>query len=1220
MIFEAMFYNYRMTPRPSAIIATELDRLRERGEKDESAVREIELALTRGHEHFQARRYRPALRDYLKARDLIAALVRPRRPGRPGAWVDNPLSVDQAELLIAEMAERLRRFAPWRPPSPDPVELAEPPSTWRPWDDLGVSAPGPAEGTPAMRIGTAVGVARTGRLGTSRELLGQVIDELGDDVSADRAAALENLGVVEAMDGKPDAAMRYFERAEADYQALQDPGALGGALENHAGALVASGNVNDAIDRLGQAAAAFDRAVAQGGQAGLIGTTRGRRTGGGESPTRATFASAHLESSVRVQAQAAQLRHIQGRNTFFGRLVGRLRRGITPRAEATSPLQLRTTAAPGSGEVRIEPATTGAANGRRLRIVLGDEPGLRETAGETPAAAPTGREAAVPLMARTLDFDLESATLGSSIRDEYYLARRDLRTLAELGNAESVQASPQRFDIDLVHHYYFTIHVALGKTYTALGRYEYALKALRTARDYPYINQALEVPFVWVQMARTYLEWGHHYYRRGDREEARDTYLNIVFVQLSEVRLDETSELYGPIFAAPKADAESLLPLLDEGEVPAINPLVEDLVRQAYQRLRMIEAGLNWFGVHESPVTIFRFRYLQSVARYFAEQAIKAERDFINFWTNAERETQSVMQLEQAVEIAEEMVELEKRRIAEAEAMRDAAEAAVAQNQLRLDNARDKRDQYAVLGRDLIALDTATAHASGGFTETEGGYDVYLHSAGGTVDLGDEDYIIMRNAARRRGEIRYGMELADMDRRIAELEAAMVTAHAQLELAETRVQVAKQGQKIAETKKKHAEANLEYAENKEFTAELWFNLAEAVRDIATTYLERAVEIAALMEDAYNFEFDQELKVIKDDYASRDELAGLLAGDLLKVDIDYFSFHRITQVKVKSVPAKIYWSLAQRSPFLLYDFRRTGRAQFEISLQDLDEMYPGTYLHKLKAVSLVVEGLIGADGIYGTVSNAGISFYKTRDGSSAVRVQGKETMLLSAYDLQRDSVVFPPSQEVRGVFEDTGLATSWTIDIPLGLNDLNYQAVRDLRLVFYFESFHDPLLEAAVTAALPATGSWTRTYSARDEFPDAFFRFQDSGELAFDIRSGDFPHNHAAVTMEALKIVALPHATYGHAVMLRLEKTGGPAPDPFTTDDTTGVFSSDPTDAGNPLNAFTGASPIGDWVLSADFEANPSFVNTDPEGIRPPRFEGLLDLVISVEYAYQRRSS
>lgn len=1195
MITQESFYTYRTTRFTSTELLAEVRQLTGRGDHDQAAIRDIELYLTRGHEHFNARRYHAALKDYLEARLKIYALLDADGPSTGGGTI-LPVNPGIFDGLLTEMVERVRRFQPApRPPLPGPVVNPPVNAPVTAFSNLGVTQIRPQGAQdPGARINAAVALARAGDFQRAETQLNALVDGGGVQDQRLRAAALENLGTVLAHQGATDRATTRFNEAARLYDSINAPADAARVEESHAAILANSGNVDGAIAALGNARARYESAAAGRSSTALA-------TGAARAATPAA-SSTHLSAALEVQSRANQLQHIRDRGSFLSRVVGRVRRAVQAPAPPAMELRYREVTLSGAAlESTVEFAAP-VTSERRLRFLASESPVGEQTL-------------------RVLEYPLAQTNLAQRIRTDYYTVRQSALTLEALGVGFDIAVTPGRFEVDLPHHYHFTIQVALAKTYAAIGRFEDALAALRTARTYPHLNTAIEAPFVWIETARVYLAWGNQLYRLNDRDGAAARYRAILVVGDALTEIDAASELYQPAtFASMRDQVVTLIPALtNPAAAPGLKPQLEAIVREAYQRQLMIRAQLNFYGVPSSPITIFRFRYLEAVARYFADQAIRAERDYINFLRNSEQETQAVMQLEQAVELAEETKELEERRVQEAVAMVDVAQAAVNVANTRLNNTIARRNQYATLGRDLIALDTATAHASGGFTETEGGYDVYLNSAGGTVDLGDEDYIIMRNAAARRGEISYTLELANLDRAIAELQASRTEAIAQLQLAQARVAVAEQGVHIAEVRIRHANENLEYARNKTFTAELWANLAGAMREITDTYLQRAIEVAHLMQSAYNFEFDQTLTVIATSYTTREELAGLLAADLLKTDIDYFTYHRITQVPLKRIPSKVLWSIAERYPFKLFEFRRTGILSFETLLGDFDELYPGAYLSKLKAVEVVFEGLIGADGIHGRLTNDGVCKYRTRTGGEGVRLQPRETMLLSVQDLQRDAVIFRPSEEARGVFEDAGFASQWTLEIPRGTSDLNYDAIRDIRVVFYMESFFDEGLAALVAGNLPAAGSWQRSYSLATEFPDAFFRFQDTGELAFDVRASDFPLHHTNLEVESITVLALPGAAPNAAVRARLRRAGAPQPDEFQTNATTGIFASDPPAAGNPLNAFVGGSPLADWVFSMNFADNPDFVD-DGGGTRPPRITRLRDLIINVQYAYQRRTA
>ena len=1195
MVTQSSFYTYRNIRTSPADLILEVDKFTKSGDHDQAAVREIELYLTRGHEHFNARRYHAALKDYLEARLKIYALLDADAPTGGGDF-PFPVNPEIFNGVLAEVVQRIKRFQPIPvPPKPGPV-ITLPGQQSFPitaFSHLGVTTSIPqGRENPAAQINTAVDLARGGEFERAESQLTAILDTVGAEDRPLRAAATENLAIVLASRGETARATQRFTEAADLYQALARPADAARVHENHGAMLARSGDISGAIGALERARSGFESAagIARSGAAGITRTSAAVNNN-----------SDSLAAALETQNRISQLQHIQGRSGLLSRVVGRIRTAVDPPPPPALEMRFHTLTVGGAtAEVTTDVGTT-ALPERRLRFIASDSTDPQRSA-------------------RVLEYALSSTTIAEQIRTDYYGRRVDALTLEELGVGGKAETTPGRFEVDLPHHYYFTIQVALAKTYSALGRFEDALAALALARTYPHLNVAIEGPFLWIETALVYLTWGNQSYRLNDRDTAREKYAKILVVG-EAIAIDETSELYQPaVFAAQRAQVTSLIPVIAQAESGLdLNPKLEAIVREAYQRQLMIGAGLNYYGIPTSPITVFRFKYLEAVARYFADQAIKAERENINFASSAERETQAVMQLEQAVELAEETVELERRRTAEALATVEVARLALEVADVRIANTIARRDQYRLLGRDLIALDTASAHASGGFTETEGGYDVYLNSAGGTVDLGDEDYVILRNAAARRGEINFQLELSNLDRAIAELRVSRDQAAAQLDMANARVAVSEQGERIAEVRVRHAQENLEFAQNGTFTPELWSNLASTLREISDVYMQRALEVAHLMQSAYNFEFDQDLRVISNNYATRDELAGLLAADLLKADIDYFTYHRITQVAIKQVPAKVLWSVAERNPFLLFEFRRTGVLQFETLLADFDELFPGAYLHKLKAVDVVFEGLIGADGIHGSLTNNGVSRYRTREGLEAVRIQPRETMLISARDLQRDAVVFRPSEEIRGVFEDAGLASMWTLEVPRGTNDLNYDTIRDIRLVFYFESFYDENLAALITAGLPAEGTWQRSYSLATEFPDAFFRFQDTGELNFDSRSGDYPLHHAELEIGSLTMLALPEAGRDAAVRARLKREADPEPDEFETDSETGIFASDPVAVNNPLNQFIGGSPLGDWVFSMDFESNPDFVDNGLGG-RPPRIVGINDIVLNVQYSYQRRTA
>ena len=88
---------------------------------------------------------------------------------------------------------------------------------------------------------------------------------------------------------------------------------------------------------------------------------------------------------------------------------------------------------------------------------------------------------------------------------------------------------------------------------------------------------------------------------------------------------------------------------------------------------------------------------------------------------------------------------------------------------------------------------------------------------------------------------------------------------------------------------------------------------------------------------------------------------------------------------KKVPCKVTISLADLYPYQFYQqFQKIGRIDFETLLSDFDQWYPGAHLHKLRRVEVIVEGLIGPQGLHGTLTNSGTSYYRDRNGTKRIR--------------------------------------------------------------------------------------------------------------------------------------------------------------------------------------------------------------------------------------------
>ncbi len=119
---------------------------------------------------------------------------------------------------------------------------------------------------------------------------------------------------------------------------------------------------------------------------------------------------------------------------------------------------------------------------------------------------------------------------------------------------------------------------------------------------------------------------------------------------------------------------------------------------------------------------------------------------------------------------------------------------------------------------------------------------------------------------------------------MAEAAQAAVVAQSQLAVAQAGLVVAGLQRQAALLRHEFAVQNLNFLRNRTLNAELWYRLSGAIRSVADTYLRYAIEMAFLAEQAYEFEADKRINVIRFDYDVSD-LGDMLAGDFLLRDLD-----------------------------------------------------------------------------------------------------------------------------------------------------------------------------------------------------------------------------------------------------------------------------------------------------------------------------------------------
>ena len=784
-----------------------------------------------------------------------------------------------------------------------------------------------------------------------------------------------------------------------------------------------------------------------------------------------------------------------------------------------------------------------------------------------------------------------------------YQPRITATALTELATFEILETN---FIAYIPHTYGFTLPLSLGDCHLELGDYEEAISWYEKARDYPYLNQVIEAPMVWLKLANAYLRWGHFLFEGGQKAEARTRYEQIV--RLTDPILDPASPLYkSPVFDGLAAQVQAILAAPQPLDPEVHNPSIASVVLLAKLNIQNIQDGIDFplLSLAREQVPVFRFDYLQNAARYFAEHAIQAERTYINFKTSAEQEEFQRAMLQNAVDLEAANEQLEIKKVEIAQEQKEAIEANQAYANTQLENARDLKEEYADVSLEEMALDAEITYVGAPTTEYDfSGYEEYGISNG--THRVDE---VLRTLTRRRREISRDFELNNMDRRISELEAAKRVADEQVDIATKQKEAADIQKNIATLRKQQAEQQLALFDSQEFTPDLWNRLANEIRQISQSYLSQAIVIARLMEQAYEYEVGKAVNIIKPSY-NRNDLAGLLAGDFLLRDIDSFTFMRII-LGEKKQPMKEIISLSDRYPIqFLRDFQRTGTMGFRTELSDFDRNYPGAYLQRIKRVEVIVEGLIGRGGIHASLTNTGLCLSRMRNGGIKMRLLQPETLLLSQYRIAADAVIFTPDVEMLGIFEHSPVSTSWVFELNPAANDIVLNYITDIKLVIYYESFFDPNLKPRVLEELAVTqvNAGRRTVALRYELFDEFFAFQDTGEVTFTLRSTMLPFYHLDPRVRELTfLIETEEGVSAENLTVIVSTADGTTATQSTTAD--GALS---TGGSSPLNAFIGKPWLQEWKITIPVAQNQTRFDAGFE------WSQVQNIVMTTEYEFTPR--
>lgn len=1116
-----------------------------------SQIASIELQITIADNLYRRRQYQPALHQFQQARASIYALL------HPGFNVSAYVNAKDAVLPVSKALETsllnlsLRLTDSLRPLTVEAPSLSRrvatetPPDSLVPFMNTGFRESVLTD--EVLQVAAAQGVAllNDGKPEAAIEVLSDALAQRQPDGVPDTtllAAVHLNLAAAFVQAATPERAIKSTQTAQKLFRENRDGIGIAQALHGQAIATLKTGNRERAEQLFSEAAETLQQ-VTDGGMQRETGSP----TGQVNLPRRDTIATpANMPSILSARQNAALL---------FERpavLATRDPRALQPimQMDATA-LTLR---------------VPGRADGWST-VAVADETQRRQLAKTWQVGVPVGETLT------TFKLASGEAVAVAQLVSQVYQHRVAAAVSAQL-DWQIIDTSTTTFY--LTQLYAYALAVKIGDCYHQLGQFSNAEAHYHQASTYTFINREVEATALWIRLARNSVEWGDALYKNEDNPDAIAQYSKLINTDATV----PNSLLYtAATFATPANAARTLIDNLQQQPLPEVNWEIAYQVMTAFSRLQQLDEGLDFYGLLLSP--IHTFEYLQSVTRGFAQEAMQAEREFVNFTTRQEAEEATRRELETARAMAN--AEAESRRLQHLSALDDeeaAVKALDLANRRRLD-AKTQMDAYEALSAAEIWA-RAAAQALGM------GQDALYNEISELADKLDREGKLEGPAGKlaaaktlQVGRRTQKYELQKMQANIDELDIGIKVAEEQRDAAIKRTMAAKVLWLASLQRAAMASASLNAFDSNFFTPEAWSKMADVMRDISRNYLFRAIRIAKLMERAYNFENDTDLKVIKNDYgvgvatpASGRDIR-LLGGDMLLEDIDAFTYNAIASKTRKSSRIKDVLSIASSFPAHFEEFRQTGLLSIETDLYEFDQLHPGFFGQRIEAIEVEIIGLLPETGLNGTLSAGGVTSFRKKDNTVGKRAHQIDTMALSNFLLRNDGFLYGTETGVRGLFQGLGVSTTWILHLPKRSNNFDYRRIFDVNLSLYYNAQFDSGLRAAVLAAPLRAGetSVLRTLALRYDFPDAWYAYYRSGAASFVLDRPRLPANQTNFIATTISFrVVTRDGISNQDIVLRITAPDGASGE--ATTDASGMVSSQLPS----LSALAGLTPIGKWKI------------------------------------------
>ena len=334
-------------------------------------------------------------------------------------------------------------------------------------------------------------------------------------------------------------------------------------------------------------------------------------------------------------------------------------------------------------------------------------------------------------------------------------------------------------------------------------------------------------------------------------------------------------------------------------------------------------------------------------------------------------------------------------------------------------------------------------------------------------------------------------------------------AGAQENLANDQLAIADQEVVVAQLQLSQAREELRFLENKITNVPFYDWMVRVLSRDYRALMQIAAATARLAQRALEFERQQAVGIIVGDYwniaagvlgsptlTQKQRSLGLLGAERLSTDLTKLDAFKLASERRRQQISKTI-SLARMMPTDLVMFRQTGSITLNTLMDWFDDDFQGHYLRLIKSVKVTILAIVPPiEGIHAMLQNTGeSSVVVTADGGRtfvkkrAMRNFGERISLDAPFN-ETGLFVLNYEDPMLLPFEDLGVETQWTLELPRGNNRFNFDTIADVLLTIEYTAEYSSDYEARLRKERQDVEVYEDTaVPLRFQFPDLWYHLK-----------------------------------------------------------------------------------------------------------------------------------